>query len=131
MGYDKNNNGAIDVMQVWDERNPAKNSFLQNPDFPANEFVNKDVYSHIGYSYPKEQIPPNITTPEESIFWGVRWLFHKAQRLPDLIKPYRREWRTWEGAIRNYNANPELVEDYIKEVFSIYEKGIDNEGSIL
>ena len=71
-----------------------------------------------------------MSTSEESIFWGVRWLYHKAQFLSDLIKPYRREWRTWENAIYNYNAS-DNVEEYVKEVFSIYKNGVDLEGNVL
>ena len=130
LGYDEDNNGKIDVMQVWDENNPAKPSFLQDPKFPANEFVNENEENNISYSYPKDRIPPDVTTTEESIFWGVRWLYHKAQSLPNLIKPYKRDWETWNGAIYNYNSS-DNVEAYIQEVFSIYEKGIDDEGNVL
>lgn len=73
---------------------------------------------------------------EESIFWGVRWLYHKAQYIleddhDELISPYVRKWRSWKEATKAYNANPELVENYIKEIFSVYEKGIDLEGNTL
>ena len=130
LGYDEDSNGKIDIMQVWDENNPAKPSFLQDPKFPANEFVNENEENNISYSYPKDRIPPDVTTTEESIFWGVRWLYHKAQSLPNLIKPYKRDWETWNGAIYNYNSS-DNVEAYIQEVFSIYEKGIDDEGNVL
>lgn len=128
LGYDKNNNGAIDVMQVWNPLDPAQSTLLGKT--PESEFIDPNKIDFIHNAYPPE-IFPNVTTQKESIFWGVRWLFHKAQHLPDLINPYRREWRTWEDAIRNYNANPELVEDYVKEVFSIYENGVDLKGNVL
>lgn len=40
-------------------------------------------------------------------------------------------WRNWKEAVRSYNGNPKLVEEYVKEVFSIYEKGVDLEENIL
>jgi len=128
LGYDKRNNGKIDVMQVWDENNPAKLALLGKT--PESEFIDSNTTEFIHNIYPPDMVV-DVSTPKESIFWGVRWLYHKAQSLPDLIKPYRREWKTWEGAIRGYNANPLIVEAYIKEVFSVYEKGIDDEGNIL
>ena len=133
LGYFPNEN-IIDVMQVWDEANPAKDAILGKA--PANEFVNENKYGHMSYSYPVDRTPPQVTTHEESIFWGVRWLFHKAQEFAgtgedSLKSPYRRGWVSWEEAVRRYNANPKLVEEYVSEVFSVYRNGVDTEGNIL
>ena len=87
------------------------------------------------YSYPPERLPPSVTTREESIFWGVRWFYHKAGYLQendgDITVPYLRQWRSWKEAVEKYNANPDVVEEYIKEVFSVYEKGVDRDGNVL
>lgn len=124
----------IDVMQVWDPANPARDAILGKT--PANEFINQNRIGHISYSYPADKIPPEVRNREESIFWGVRWLYHKSQYLLEndngtLTIPYVRKWRTWKQAVRSYNANSDLVEDYVKEVFLVYEKGVDLEGNTL
>jgi len=128
MGYDTRNNGAIDVMQVWDERNPAKSTIIG--DISEREFVDSDTTDFIHNIFKKEATP-EVLTPKDSIFWGISWLYHKDQTLENLIKPYTRVWFTWEQAIRRYNANPEIVEKYISEVYSIYETGIDSDGNLL
>lgn len=126
----------IDVMQVWDPENPAKPTLLGET--PESEFITPDEIGYMSYSYPEDKTPLKVGSREESIFWGVRWLYHKAQYLqtvPDseteLVTPYVREWRSWEGAIGKYNANEEIVEEYIEEVFMVYEKGVDPEGNVL
>ena len=128
LGYYPDEN-ITDVMQVWDPRNPARSTLLDET--PESEFITPDEIGYISYSYPKDRTPPRVESQEESIFWGVRWLYHKAQYLPNLAKPYVRRWRSWREAVWNYNANRELVEEYVHEVFSIYEKGIDFEGNVL
>jgi len=133
LGYFPNED-IIDVMQVWDAENPAQDTILGKS--PANEFVNENQYQHMSYSYPENKVPPQVKTPEESIFWGVRFLYHKAQEFTGagengLNSPYGRIWVSWEEAVRRYNANPELKEEYIEEVFSIYRNGIDAKGITL
>jgi len=123
----------IDVMQVWNDGDPAKDALLGKS--VANEFITTEKTGHISYSYPKNRIPPEVETREESIFWGVRWLYYKAQSLDEtggkLTIPYIRRWFSWREAVWNYNANPKIVEEYVKEVFSIYEKGVDLKGNVL
>ncbi len=124
----------IDVMQVWDPSNPAKDAILGKTS--ANEFISSNKVGHISYGYPDGKTPPSVDSCEDSIFWGVRWLYHKSQYLLEddkgvLETPYIRKWRSWKEAVRSYNGNPKIVEEYIKEVFSVYEKGVDLEGNIL
>lgn len=120
-----------DIMQVWDERNETPQHMLSKEDYEtkASEFVSENKYQHMSYSYPDDKKPPKVETPQESIFWGVRWLYHKAQYLPDLNKPYQRQWVSWEQAVWNYNANKETVEKYVKDILLLYEKGIDSGGN--
>lgn len=124
----------IDVMQVWDPRNPSKDAILGKTS--ANEFINPKEIGHMKYSYPKSKVPPTVTTRENSIFWGIRWLYYKAQYLQEdsdgnLKIPYVRRWVTWRKAVENYNGNQELVEEYVQEVFSVYKSGIDLKGNVL
>ncbi len=125
---------VVDVMQVWDPENPARSALLGET--AANEFIDSQKIGHMKYSYPSDQIPLKVETPKESIFWGVRWLYHKAQYLLQkddgtLVIPYERKWRSWGETVLAYNGNPKLVDSYLKEVFSVYEKGVDSENNKL
>jgi len=133
LGYYPSSN-IVDVMQVWDDRNPPRAAFLGETS--ANEFVSPEVVKHISYSYPVGKNPPRVESREDSVFWGIRWLYYKAQFLkPDANRkpalPYVRMWRTWEEAAAKYNANPELLRDYMSEVLKVYHEGVDLDGNVL
>ncbi|MBI3956252.1 hypothetical protein HY339_03260 [Candidatus Gottesmanbacteria bacterium] len=132
LGYYPDNQ-IVDVMQVWDPQNPAKDALLGKT--VANEFISPSQIGHISYSYPDFARVPKVNNQQESLFWGVRWLYYKSQYLLEdekgLVKPYVRKWRSWREAVRAYNANPEIGEEYVSEVFSVYEKGVDLEGNTL
>jgi len=101
---------------------------------PESEFINLNNTEFIHNTYPPDVVL-NVLTPKESIFWGVRWLYHKAQGYVGvgenlLSPPFTINWRSWSDAVYNYNASGN-VEEYIEEVFSVYEKGVDLEGNIL
>ncbi|MBI5465060.1 hypothetical protein HY946_00425 [Candidatus Gottesmanbacteria bacterium] len=123
----------VDVMQVWDPQNPAKDALLGKT--VANEFISHQEISPLIYSYPDFAKVPKVDTRKESLFWGVRWLYYKAQYLLEgengLVRPYARKWRSWKETVKAYNGNPEIVEEYVNEVFSVYEKGTDLEGNNL
>ncbi|MEK7618888.1 MAG: hypothetical protein AAB416_01440 [Patescibacteria group bacterium] len=61
-----------------------------------------------------------VTTVEESVNWGVRWLYHKAY----VNNGRRREWRSWREAVERYGPPRK---DYAENVWSIYKKGIKKE----
>jgi len=137
--YNRLDQSILDAVNYWNDffsrqqyppiqlLDPAQPTLLGKT--PESEFIDTNTVEFIHNTYPSNVVP-DVSTSEESIFWGVRWLYHKAQFLSDLIKPYRREWRTWENAIYNYNAS-DNVEEYVKEVFSIYKNGVDLEGNVL
>lgn len=132
LGYVPNGN-IIDVMQVWNPKDPARQTLLGET--PEREFISSDKIEFIHKFYPIG-VTPKEETREESIFWGIRWLYHKTQYLLEnddgiVSIPYIRKWRSWKEAAGSYNANPELVEGYVKEVFSVYDKGVDSEDNIL
>jgi len=131
LGYYPDHN-IIDVMQVWNPLDPAQNTLLGKT--AEKEFINPDTAEFIHNTYPSEMVP-DVLTPKESIFWGVRWLYHKAQGYVGvgenlLSPPFTINWRSWSDAVYNYNASGN-VEEYVEEVFSVYEKGVDLEGNIL
>ncbi|MEK7611240.1 MAG: hypothetical protein AAB486_02565 [Patescibacteria group bacterium] len=137
MGYGKSSTGYPsfpDVMQVWDERNKTPQHMKPEEKFKnaANEFINEAVYKHLSYSYPPERLPIKVTTPQESIFWGVRWLYHKAQQFSgpeteSLNPPYRRWWLSWREAVYYYNASAQ-AENYTLDTWKVHLEGTDSQG---
>ncbi|MDO9399125.1 MAG: hypothetical protein Q7T79_00340 [bacterium] len=133
MGYESI--GEVDVMQVGDPDNPALFSLKNIAGYPANEFISKNKAGHLSYNFPKERLPVKVESPEESIFWGVRWLYNKAQIYygtgeKNLDPLFVREWKTWEQAIIDYNGSNKKYE-YQKKVWKIYKDGIDPDDNIL
>ncbi|MDA2936387.1 hypothetical protein MYX06_04185, partial [Patescibacteria group bacterium AH-259-L05] len=111
--------GEIDIMQVGDPLNPAmrtlngelKESWIQN-----GQKIRLDYKGGA-----------RVDTPKQSIKWGIRWLYHKAQGITSDSKKY---WRGWEQAVIKYNGSSRKY-DYQKEVWRIYKDGIDPDGNIL
>lgn len=133
VGYEKG--GYPDVMQVGDIDNPALFSLMGVAGYPANEFISRKQNGHLSYNFPKERLPIKIESSEESIFWGVRWLYHKAQKYygtgeNHLNPPFIREWKIWEQAVIDYNGSDRKYE-YQKKVWKIYKDGIDPDNNIL
>lgn len=132
MGYHEGPNDPYpDVMQVGDPKNPAIGALLGET--PANEFIDRNNYGHISYSYPVGKTP-NAETPAESIFWGVRYLYYRAQSFKGEITvsapPYVRLWVAWDKAVQLYNSDQEKAPGsgdphYGKNVQKIYRDGID------
>ncbi len=123
-----------DIMQVGDIDNPALATLREEAGYKANEFISKYERGHLSYSFLKEWLPVKVETPKESIFWGVRWMYHKAQRqygtsLGDK-PPYAREWKTWKQAVIDYNGSEKKYE-YQRLIWQIYEDGIDPDGNVL
>ncbi|MEK7089174.1 MAG: hypothetical protein AAB913_03530 [Patescibacteria group bacterium] len=61
---------------------------------------------------------------QESLKWGVRWLYHKAQ----YIEEGGRKWYTWEKAVKRYGpqSKQEKTQEtsvYQRKVLEIYKKG--------
>src|SRR4030042_2575878 len=117
-----------DVMQVGDTDNPALATLKKRAGYEANEFVSKVERTHLSYSFPEEWLPVKVESVKESIFWGVRWLYHKAQKQYGTgsggAAPYVREWKTWEQAVIDYNGSDEKYE-YQRLVWQLYEDGVD------
>ncbi|MBU4082425.1 hypothetical protein KKB98_00525 [Patescibacteria group bacterium] len=133
MGYGKG--GFPDVMQVWDEANNTPQTIRNEQGYPANEYISDNKIGHMDYSYPKEWLPPKVETPKESIFWGIRWLYHKAQKsygigYNNLVPPIVREWKSWEQVIADYNSS-DSKQEYQKKIWRIYKQGIDQDENIL
>jgi hypothetical protein len=118
MGYGipKNDN---DIMQVAHPDDPALHT-LNNDGWISpettkvareNEWINGKVQTLDYHGEAK------VLTTRDSIHWGVRWLYHRAQS----IEGRGREWFDWKEAVRRYGPGKNLYEE---KVWSIYTKGI-------
>ena len=127
MGYFETKKNAYpsypDIMQVADPLNPAiytlKNIFNPNPS------VNKIATEYEivnGEEILLEYKEINIIQHKDSIYWGIRWLYHKAQVNNNTNGIWSRSWRTWRQAVNKYNGKGD--KKYENKVFNIYENGI-------
>lgn len=123
MGYFQSNDYPAypDIMQVADVRNPAIHT-LNNDGWKDKSGAraqerewNKGKVSILNY-----RGKANGASPEKSIRWGVRWLYHCVQ---GITYENIRYWRSWKKAVGRYNG--EGNKTYTKEVFGIYTNGID------
>jgi len=117
--------GWPDVMQV---ANPANGTIyvlrnVRNPNKPNDDNTENEIVNGkpVPLSYPEA----GADHPEDSIHWGVRWLYHKAQtNIEKKDKTYKRKWKTWKDAVAVYNSE-KINKLYAEEVFGIYQKGAD------
>lgn len=109
-----------DVMQIADPRNPAIHTLNYDgwidpaTGKPAKEYS----WSPSGPVILDYQGNAIANTEYDSIYWAVRWLFHKAEIIHDNGK---RSWRTWPEAVARYNGGGDP--EYLNKVETIYEKG--------
>ena len=109
------NNGTTNVMQVGNEGDPS----LETLNGKLTEWwIHNGKQLKLNY-----QGEAKNDTVENSIHWGVRWLYHKAQYIGEDEK---RKWVSWEEAVHEYGPG---TEEYSKNVMSIYEKGITRDKS--
>ncbi len=112
-----------DVMQIADPRNPAIHT-LNNDNWidPNTNKISQEYEWKNGKAVVLDcKGEANAGDAAESIKWGVRWLYHKAQGITD---DGDRFWRTWREAVRNYNSAGNAK--YEKDVYGVYENGIDS-----
>lgn len=105
-----------DIMQIADPRDKAIHIFhddeKENTEY---EVINGKIQRLF---YPEA----NADTPEKSIKWGVRWLYHKAQNNIREGSSWHREWVSWKEAVFEYGPG---TKEYADKVWEIYTKGID------
>lgn len=127
MGYYESNSYSAypDIMQVANSANPAIHTLNndgwmdQNTDRVTREYEWKEGKGKEGeiLDYNGEA---NGNTPKESIKWGIRWLYHKAQGITHQGTRY---WRQWNEAVQNYNTEGNI--EYEKAVYDAYRRGAD------
>lgn len=116
IGYEKSHNGEINVMQVGNEGDPSLE--VLNGEKAEYELINGKL-SQVNYKGNAE-----VKTVYDSIFWGTRWLYHRAQYVG--IKDGIRHWRTWRDAAERYGPPGQ---GYGDNVWNIYTQGIDERVS--
>jgi len=62
-----------------------------------------------------------VGTEDDSVMWGVRWLYHKAQHINHSGHRY---WGTWKEAVKSYGPPKK---DYAESVWGIYKDGLKKE----
>lgn len=107
-----------DIMQVGDTRNPAIHALRSEKEFQEREW--DDVKQGSAVLRFSENV--EIKEPRDSIYWGVRWLYHKAQ----YIKDNKRVWKSWEEAVEGYHKQGDKL--YRASVMKIYRRGVDGNG---
>lgn len=110
-----------DVMQIADSRNPAIHT-LNNDGWKNEKGVRarESEWSMGSISTLDYRGKANGASPKESILWGARWLYHRAQ---GVTLQNTRYWRQWRKAVTLYNGYGN--ETYAKEVYDVYRHGID------
>lgn len=117
IGYHEGPNPPYpDVMQIG------------NPGDPALPVLNNDgILPTESEAYTGETTPldyegaANTKTPQQSIHWGVRWLYHKAQG----IREGRQYWFSWREAVENYGPPKEI---YSESIWNLYKSGKNPDG---
>ncbi len=110
VGYDPG--APVNIMQVGNYGDPSLKTL-------RGEL--KEYWFYRGKIQELKYKNAKVTTIEESIKWGTRWLYHKAQKN---IGETRRVWKSWQDAVQGYGPPRK---GYSESVWSIYTKGIKKE----
>ncbi|MDO8592503.1 MAG: hypothetical protein Q7R92_01855 [bacterium] len=101
----------INIMQVGNAGDPSIKTL-------RGEF--KEYWIHNGEKI-LLKYDATVASAKDSAYWGVRWLYHKAQGITYENKRY---WKTWKEAVVGFG--PPKAE-YATSVWDIYKKGIKKE----
>lgn len=119
VGYDKNNNGEINVIQVGNYGDASLDVLNGRGKKMEYELKNSKLWK-VNY-----EGKAKVEKPFDSIYWGVRWLYHKAQ---GITMDNKRYWLSWREAVKRYGPPNEK---YSNNIWDIYTKGIDKKGKSL
>ena len=106
----------VNVMQVGNQGDPSLQTL-------RGELV--EHWIHNGQQIQLKYEDAKVESVENSIYWGVRWLYHKAQGIRSDGSRY---WRTWKEATHEYGPH---TPEYVKEVWDIYKKGVKRDKNNL
>ncbi|TSC55743.1 MAG: Uncharacterized protein G01um101418_790 [Parcubacteria group bacterium Gr01-1014_18] len=117
--------GFPDIMQVADPRNGAIYA-LQNSINPESGKKSTEYEVHDGKLVRLQYPEANGSEMEESLKWGVRWLYRVAQANIEENGVWRRQWRSWKDAVMKYNNGGD--KNYVPKVYAAYENGIGEQN---
>lgn len=104
-----------DIMQVGNPKDKAMHIFYDDGEEPTE-------YEVIGGKLERLYIPEaNAKTPAESVIWGTRWLYHKAQKNINEGENWTRNWISWLEAAKRYNGR----KSYLEDIKKVYQDGVD------
>lgn len=113
VGYDKKNNGDINVMQVGNYGDLSLEVLNGKSEKTEYELKNGNLWA---VDYGGEA---NVENIYNSIYWGVRWLYHRAQWIGDNGEKH---WFSWKDAVKRYGPG---TQKYIDNIWNIYLQGVD------
>ncbi|MEK7065008.1 MAG: hypothetical protein AAB963_01045 [Patescibacteria group bacterium] len=105
--------GKLNIMQVGNPGDPSLDVLNNASKKPENELKNGELWQ-VDYSGMAK-----VNTVYDSIYWGVRWLYHRAQWIGNDNKRY---WFPWKEAVKRYGPG---TSEYVENVFNIYLDGVD------
>lgn len=82
----------------------------------------KEYWIHNGKKILLKYDDAQVSKEEDSIKWGIRWLYHKAM---GVTTDNKRSWHAWREAVKRYGPPNEK---YSNNVWDIYTKGVDKRG---
>lgn len=110
-----------DVMQVADQENPAIHTLNNDGWHNKKGVLARERWWFDGAIHILDyKGNANGLSSRESIYWGVRWLYHKSQ---GITTKRIRFWSTWKEAVVFYNGGGD--QNYVNEVYDVYLHGID------
>jgi len=114
VGNHTKNNGKIDILQVGNAGDPALTTLRGGE---------REYWVHDGNLVQLKYPSASVESVRDSIFWGVRWLYHKAhENVKNPDGSWKTKWKSWQEAVHGYGPG---VDEYSQNVWNIYTKGID------
>lgn len=120
MGYGSSPTGHLafpDIMQVGNPEDPALHVLNNDGKFPTEYEAYSGKVEPLSY-----RGEAKVSTPHESMYWGARWLYHKAQG----VGPEEKQvWFSWKEAMRGYGPG---TKEYVDNVWNLYIRGTNPDG---
>ncbi|MBI4834412.1 MAG: RHS repeat-associated core domain-containing protein [Planctomycetes bacterium] len=114
-----------DILQVI--RGGALENLAGRADKKGYEWHDDGTETTLNYDIPKGLTEGTINV-EDSIKWGIRWLFYKAHL--NILKDGKKtsDWKSWSEAIQLYNGTGADAEAYRNKVITIFSTGETVDG---
>ena len=114
VGNDLDKNGLINIMQVGN----SGDSSLAILRGDQREYWVHDT-KLVQLKYPDAA----VESARDSVFWGVRWLYHKAHKnVKNDDGSWMTEWKLWREAVKDYGPPNDPM--YVENVWHIYMNGV-------